>query len=208
MDPQRLPRTNGTARPGTRRSPGALAVAERHQEHTVAVVNWPTERLLVEHLAGLHLPRLLLVAADADPPFVEDLLEDWLRLPASERDVQARVSALHRRAGFGEVPVFDGACRVSYRGAWAPLSPIEYAMATLLVERFGQLVSDMDLGARAWTGSPPGGAALRVHLTRLRRRIAPVGLEIRTVRSQGHVMQPVRSVQVHAFAGPAAARVS
>ena len=32
-------------------------------------------------------------------------------------------------------------------------------------------------------------AALRVHLTRLRKEIAPLGLEIATVRGFGHVMQ-------------------
>ena len=32
-------------------------------------------------------------------------------------------------------------------------------------------------------------AALRVHLTRLRKEIVPLGLEIATVRGFGHVMQ-------------------
>jgi len=168
-------------------------------EPTVTVVDWPRERHVVEHLASLGLPRLLLVAEGAEPPYVDDLLEDWLRLPAEERDLRARLAALRRRAGLAEIPVFDGAGRLSYRGAWAPLSPIEYTVATVLVERFGRLVSDDDLAARAWTGSPPGGAALRVHLTRLRRRIGPIGLEIRTVRSRGHVMQAVSAH--HAFAG-------
>jgi DNA-binding response OmpR family regulator len=158
----------------------------------VAVVDWPKEHQLVAHLAGLGLPRLLLVAADADPPVVDDVLEDWLRLPAEDCDLAARLAALRRRAGYNDIPVFDGACRLRYRGVWAPLSPIEYALATGLVERFGALVSDVDLAARAWAAFPPGGAALRVHLTRLRRRIAPIGLEIRTVRSRGHVMQAAR----------------
>jgi DNA-binding response OmpR family regulator len=165
----------------------------------VAVLDWPRERHVAEHLAALGRPRLLLVAEGAEPPYVDDLLEDWLRLPAEERDLRARVAALRRRAGLAEAPVFDGDCRLSYRGAWAPLSPIEFALATVLVERFGRLVNDEDLAARAWTASPPGGATLRVHLTRLRRRIGPVGLEIRTVRSRGHVMQAVSAN--HAFAG-------
>jgi hypothetical protein len=204
VDSQRLLKgTNSrssTGRLAGARPPSGPAAGDWHVgEPTVAVVKWPSERPLLEHLVGLGLPRLLLVAEDADPPYVDDLLEDWLRLPADDRDVQARLSSLRRRAGLGDAPVFDSACRLTYRGAWAPLSPIEYALATLLVERFGRLVSDEELVVRAWTGSPPGGAALRVHLTRLRRRIAPVGLEIRTIRSRGHVMQATTAD--HAFAG-------
>ncbi len=174
--------------------------ADRYRgEPTVTVVDWPRERHVVEHLASLGLPRLLLVAEGAEPPYVDVLLADWLRLPAEERDLASPAGRTAPAGGAGGDPRIRWRRSPLVPGGLGPLSPIEYTVATVLVERFGRLVSDDDLAARAWTGSPPGGAALRVHLTRLRRRIEPIGLEIRTVRSRGHVMQAVGPN--HAFAG-------
>jgi two-component system, OmpR family, response regulator len=45
------------------------------------------------------------------------------------------------------------------------------------------------LADRAWPRGVPTRNALDVHVLRLRRRIAPLGLEIRTVRSRGYLMQ-------------------
>ena len=42
----------------------------------------------------------------------------------------------------------------------------------------------------------PTRNALDVHVLRLRRRIAPLGLEIRTVRSRGYLMQTAQMVAV------------
>jgi DNA-binding response OmpR family regulator len=36
----------------------------------------------------------------------------------------------------------------------------------------------------------PTRNALDVHMLRLRRRLEPLGLEVRTVRSRGYVLQP------------------
>ena len=41
----------------------------------------------------------------------------------------------------------------------------------------------------------PTRNALDVHVLRLRRRLAPLGLEIRTVRSRGYLLQESRSAQ-------------
>lgn len=40
-----------------------------------------------------------------------------------------------------------------------------------------------------WPGGTPRRNALDVHVLRLRRRIAPVGLAIRTVRSRGYLLE-------------------
>ena len=50
-------------------------------------------------------------------------------------------------------------------------------------------MSDTELIARAWpegTGTPTG---LRLQMTRLRRRIADLQLEVRSVRGKGYVLQ-------------------
>ena len=45
------------------------------------------------------------------------------------------------------------------------------------------------LAERAWPTGVPTRNALDVHVLRLRRRIAPLGLEIRTVRARGYLLQ-------------------
>jgi DNA-binding response OmpR family regulator len=70
-----------------------------------------------------------------------------------------------------------------------PLSPIEEQLCSLLIEEFGAVVSDRRLMAIAWpngTGTPTG---LRLQMTRLRRRIVDLGLEVRSVRGKGYVLQ-------------------
>ena len=161
----------------------------------VTVLRWPGDAGLLEQFDHLGIPRLLLVDPAADPPALTDPLSDWIRLPAEERDVQARVSCLRLRAGRDViVPVLDGACRLSFRGAWAPLSPIEYCLASARWSSSSGVWS----ATGTWRRGPgdqrkPPANALRVHLTRLRRRVRPVGLEVVAVRSQGHVMQEIRS---------------
>ena len=45
------------------------------------------------------------------------------------------------------------------------------------------------MARRAWPNGAPTRNALDVHILRLRRRIAPLGLEVRTVRSRGYLLQ-------------------
>jgi len=154
----------------------------------VVVLRWPEDAADVERLAVSGVPRLLFVQPGADPPEGGECEEDWVRLPADDRDVAARLRALTRRAGRHQtVPEVDGEGRLLHRGRWVALSPIDQHFARLLVERFGRVVANEEL-ARAWD-RPPKSNAVRVHLTRLRRRIAPLGLEIRRVRGVGVLLQ-------------------
>ena len=60
---------------------------------------------------------------------------------------------------------------------------------TALVQRFGAVVQRDDLAAAGWPEGLPGRNALDVHVLRLRRRIAPVGLVIRTIRARGYLLE-------------------
>ena len=163
--------------------------SDDRREGGVVVVRWPEEMRLLEHFVALGMPRLLVVEDGTEPPEVTDTLEDWIRLSADDRERQARMATLRRRAGQGMVPIFDGMCRLGFGEAWAALSPIEYRLAAELVGKFRRIVSNKELTVSAWGDSPPRPNALRVHLTRLRRRLEPIGLEILTIRCQGHIMQ-------------------
>jgi len=156
----------------------------------VVLVRYPEERGRLDELRSEGSPRLLLVAPSEEPPAFADCLEDWIRLPADDRDVRARVATLEQRAEQEHgLPVIDDDGLLRFRGRWASLSPVECALAAGLVERFGAVVGRDALARRAWPEGAPTRNALDVHVLRLRRRIAAIGLEIRTVRSRGYLMQ-------------------
>jgi len=114
----------------------------------------------------------------------------WIRLPADDRDVRARVARLSSRADTQQpAPEVDGDGLLRYRSRWVALSPVESALAITLVDRFGAVVGRDTLARRAWPDGTPTRNALDVHMLRLRRRIASLGVEVRTVRSRGYLMQ-------------------
>jgi DNA-binding winged helix-turn-helix (wHTH) protein len=86
-------------------------------------------------------------------------------------------------------PLLDDDGLLHHRDSWVSLSPVEQALASALLDRFGAVVTRDMLADRAWPAGVPTRNALDVHVLRLRRRIAPLGLEIRTVRSRGYLMQ-------------------
>jgi hypothetical protein len=158
----------------------------------VVLVRWPEEEVRLERLRATGAPRLLLVGEEQGPPASTDPLEDWIRLPAAEHDLRARVATLAARAGRAQAaPSVDGDGLLRYRGRWVTLSPVERALAAALVDRFGAVVGRDTLVRRAWPGGSPTRNALDVHVLRLRRRIAGLDLEVRTVRSRGYLMQAV-----------------
>jgi len=161
----------------------------------VAVLQWPAQADEAEALAADGRPRLLLVARDADPPVPGDPMCEWVRLPADERDVAARILLLTRRLGPVELerPRIDASGRLLFRNTWVALSPTEARLATVLTEHFEAVVPESELGRRGWPTGTWGSNTLRVHITRLRHRLAPLDLEIRGIRQQGFVLQAVHS---------------
>lgn len=156
----------------------------------VVLLRWPLEAQRRDALAAEGRLRLLLVEDGADIP-EPDVLEDWIRVPADERDVQARIDGLRNRAVAlrSEEPELDPDGLLRYRGQWVSLPPVEARLMQALIERFGAVVSRDQLARAGWPRGAPGRNALDVHVLRLRRRIATVGLAIRTVRSRGYLLE-------------------
>lgn len=157
----------------------------------IALIRWPGEADRLPALRGERIPRLLLVDPDAAPPVAADELEDWVRVPAPERDLKARLEGLSRRARFAgrRRPEMDGDGVVRFGTRHALVPPVEGRIARLLVDHFGAVVSRTDLTEAGWPGGNPGRNALDVHVLRLRRRLAEAGLSIRTVRSRGYLLE-------------------
>jgi DNA-binding response OmpR family regulator len=157
----------------------------------VTLVRWPSEAPRRSRLAAERQPRLLLVDGGAPPPSLQDCLEDWIRLPAQDEDVRCRLEALASRAGVHEVPApaIDGDGVLRHGTGWVSLPPVEARLTSALVTRYGAVVSRETLSRSGWPQGAPGRNALDVHVLRLRRRIGPLGLAIRTVRSRGYLLE-------------------
>jgi DNA-binding winged helix-turn-helix (wHTH) protein len=184
----------------------------------VVLVRWPGESDRLAQVRQAGRPRLLLVDSDTPPPLTGDALEDWIRVPAREADVRARIAVLSLRAGMngtstGPEPVLDDDGVLRFRGQWVSLPPVEARLTRALLERYGSVVSRETLTSAGWPGGAPGRNALDVHVLRLRRRLDPIGLAIRTVRSRGYLLEDAaqpgwRLTAAAPDAAPAAARTA
>jgi len=169
-------------------------MASETSEGAVRIVRWPEERELLERLRAEGTPRLLLVRPPAPAPEVLECEEDWVRLPADDGDVRARVLALAARSSRHRPgPQVGGDGRLRFGPNWIALSPIELRLAKVLADKFGEVVQSEELASAAWPGESINEGALRVHLTRLRRRLRSVGLEIQNVRARGYLMEHAAS---------------
>jgi two-component system OmpR family response regulator len=157
----------------------------------ITLIRWPAEADRLPGLREARVPRLLLVDEDAAPPVVADDFEDWVRVPAPEQDLRARVEGLSRRAEAAgqRFPEIDEHGVVRFNGAHTAVPPVEARLAELLIERFGTVVSRDVLSNVGWPGGHATRNALDVHVLRLRRRLAEAGLSIRTVRSRGYLLE-------------------
>jgi len=157
----------------------------------VTLVRWPTEKDRRETLQQLGVPRLLVLDRDAAPPSTLDVLEDWVRQPVSEPDVRARIDNLANRAGRAATtpPEIDADGVLRHQGQWVSLPPVEARIATALTSRFASVVRREVLTTAGWPDVAPTRNALDVHVLRLRRRLEPLDLVIRTVRSRGYLLE-------------------
>ena len=161
----------------------------------VVLVQWPAEEARRAELAEADRPRLLLVDSDAPAPVSTDLFEDWVRLPVGDADVRARVAGLQARVtDFGPTtPTVDGDGLLRYGPRWTSIPPVETRLIAALIGRFGAVVGRDALAKAGWPDKEPGRNALDVHVLRLRRRIEPLGLAVRTVRSRGYLLTDAES---------------
>jgi len=148
------------------------------------LVQWPTDGDRRAQLAKAKVPTLLLVASDVAPPAVDEW-EDWIRLPADERDVSIRLQGLARRVCR---PVLDDDAVLRNTYGTVMLSLSESAVARSLLRSDGRLVSRAELECAVWPHGAPRARALDDLIYRFRRRIKPLHLEVFRVRGRGFVL--------------------
>jgi two-component system OmpR family response regulator len=145
------------------------------------------------------MPVLLLTAFDALEDRVRGLdlgADDYLSKPFDLPELEARVRALLRRGTQATPWLEHGRLRFDTVGRRVfhdkrplDLSPRELAVLELLLLREGRVVSKEQMVNHVYGwGDDVGDNAIEVHVYRLRKKLEPLGCEIRTVRGMGYLM--------------------
>ena len=166
----------------------------------VETVLWPSEEGRLAKLRLEGVPRLILVPDGMMPPLTTDVLEDWARLPVNEDDLRLRRQILADRVQVVDEarrPQLDDNGLLRMGGLWVSLPPVELRLTGALLDRYRAVVSRDALARAGWPEGMPGRNVLDVHIVRLRRRLAPLDLVIRTVRSRGYLLEQ-GTVEIHA----------
>jgi two-component system OmpR family response regulator len=145
------------------------------------------------------MPVLMLTAFDTLEDRVRGLdlgADDYLSKPFDLPELEARVRALLRR-GSNATPYLEHGLlrfdtvgrRVFHDKRPLELSPRELAVLELLLMRKGRVVSKVQMVNHLYGwGDEVGDNAIEVHVYRLRKKLEPLGCEIRTVRGMGYLM--------------------
>jgi DNA-binding response OmpR family regulator len=156
----------------------------------IRFLRWPHEEAKRPQFIQERIPVLWVVESSFEPPTCVDPLEDWVRPPLRQQDVDARVACLAQRARSEQVPVISADNVLYTRDLRLPLADSEAVIMTALVENFQQVVPRKKLAECGWgKASQEHRNALDLRILRLRRRIAPLKLEIVTVWGRGYMLE-------------------
>jgi two-component system response regulator TctD len=124
--------------------------------------------------------------------------DDYLAKPFALEELEARAAALMRRGVGGSDAVLahgrlrlDTAARVaSVDGAALELTRRELAVLEVLLLRAGQVVSKQALFESLFdVDSESGLGAVEIYVHRLRRKLEPADVRIRTIRGLGYLLE-------------------
>lgn len=147
------------------------------------------------------IPVLMLTARDTldDRVLGLDLgADDYMTKPFDLPEFEARVRALIRRGQFdaGKSLTHGGlrfdleAHRLFYNEQPVELSVRELAVLELLLSRQGQVVTKEQMVDRLFGWGDDGGSnAIEVYVHRVRKKLEPFNISIRTVRGMGYLLE-------------------
>lgn len=152
--------------------------------------------------AGGHsLPVMILTARDALDDRVRGLdlgADDYMAKPFAMPELAARVRALIRRGQsqsgprvvHGPLVLDTSARRATLKGEPLELAAREWAVLEVLLGRVEKIVSkESIIQAMASWGEELSLNAIEVYVSRLRAKLEPAGLRIRTVRGFGYMLE-------------------
>src|SRR5690349_10987105 len=147
-----------------------------------------------------HVPVLILTARDTLEDRVAGLdlgADDYMTKPFDLPEFEARVRALIRRGHYnagtsmthGRLRFDTAARRLFYDDQPVEMSARELSLTELLLARQGKVVSKEQIIDQLFGfGEDVGSNAIEVYVHRVRRKLEPLGIEIRTVRGMGYLL--------------------
>jgi two-component system OmpR family response regulator len=147
------------------------------------------------------MPVLLLTARDTLDDRVTGLdmgADDYMTKPFDLPEFEARVRALIRRGQFhtgktlvhGELRFDLEAHRLFHGEQPVELSVRELAVIELLLSRQGHVVTKEQMVDKLFGWGDEGGSnAIEVYVSRLRKKLEPFKIDIRTVRGMGYLLE-------------------
>lgn len=150
---------------------------------------------------GIKVPVLVLTARDALQDRVKGLdlgADDYLTKPFDLPELEARVRALIRRGQsggsslltHGALTLDTAGRRATLNGDPLDLSARELGVLEVLMMRSGRVVNKEQLAEQLYSWDEEVGAnAIEVYVHRLRRKLEPAGVTIRTIRGLGYLLE-------------------
>jgi two-component system OmpR family response regulator len=150
---------------------------------------------------GAKVPVLMLTARDALQDRVRGLdlgADDYLTKPFDLPELEARVRALIRRGQSGGTSLLvhgplsldTAGRRATLGGEPLDLSAREFGVLEVLMMRTGRVVGKEQLAEQLYGWEEEVGAnAIEVYVHRLRRKLEPAGVSIRTIRGLGYLLE-------------------
>jgi two-component system OmpR family response regulator len=147
------------------------------------------------------VPVLVLSARDALSDRVKGLdlgADDYLTKPFDLPELEARVRALIRRGqsggssllSHGPLTLDTSGRRATLAGASLELSAREIGVLEVLMLRSGRVVNKEQLAEQLYGWDEEVGAnAIEVYVHRLRKKLEPAGVAIRTIRGLGYLLE-------------------
>lgn len=147
------------------------------------------------------IPVLILTARDALNDRVSGLelgADDYMTKPFDLRELEARVRALLRRSHggfnhdirFGQLVLDTRNQQISANGMPMLLPSREYGVLEALLLNSGRVVSKDNIAQRlAAHAEELADNAIEVYVHRLRKRLEPLGINIRTLRGLGYLLE-------------------
>jgi len=167
----------------------SVALSTNLRDGDIVVVHWPQEPERRSAAAEKGVARLLVIDRKAPPPAVWDVLEDWVRLPVDRDELESRRLRLMRIVKRRRPPVLEEHGLVRRGKAWVALSNVEEQLFRPLLENLDHVVRRADLGRAIGADLGDRRNTVDAAIRRLRLRIAPLGLTIRTVRPHGYALE-------------------